>query len=113
MQDVLIPRRLDRLPHHVDAELAQHNPNLSDGLAAWSLALEATHNGTPAIHYQHLHRILAEGSFVLTVSEGTLAGAHTAFYDLFRLANAKVIEHRDTIEAVAPKSEWKNDNGKF
>ena len=113
VQDVLIPRRLDLLPRYVDAELAQHNPNLPDGIAAWGAALEAAHDGAPLVDYQHLHRILAEGSFVLTVSEGTLAGVHTAFYDLFRLANAKVVEHWDTIEPVTPKSEWKNDNGKF
>ena len=114
VQDVLIGRRLDLLPRYVDAEhLAQHNPDLTDGIAPWTLALEATRNGAPIIDYQHTHRILAEGSFVLTVCEGTLAGAHSAFYDLFRLANAKVVEHWDTIEPVAPRSEWKNDNGKF
>lgn len=114
VEDVLIGRRLDLLPRYVDAEhLAQHNPNLTDGIAAWRLALEATHDGAPVIHYQHVHRILAEGSFVLSVCEGALAGVHSAFYDLFRLADAKVVEHWDTIEAVAPRSEWKNKNGKF
>ena len=113
VQDVLIPRRLDQLPHYVDEELAQHNPNLTDGITPWRLALEATHEGAPTIHYQHLHRTLAEGSFVLTVSEGTQAGTPTAFYDLYRLKNAKVVEHWDTTEPVPPKSEWKNNNGKF
>jgi len=114
VEDVLIGRRLDLLPRYVDAEhLAQHNPNLTDGVAALTVALEATRDGAPVIHYQHVHRILAEGSFVLSVCEGALAGVHSAFYDLFRLADAKVVEHWDTIEAVAPRSEWKNDNGKF
>lgn len=114
VEDVLIGRRLDLLPRYVDAEhLAQHNPNLTDGVAALRVALEATRDGAPVIHYQHVHRILAEGSFVLSVCEGALAGVHSAFYDLFRLADAKVVEHWDTIEAVAPRSEWKNDNGKF
>ena len=114
VEDVLIGRRLDLLPRYVDAEhLAQHNPNLTDGVAALRVALEAARDGAPVIHYQHVHRILAEGSFVLTVCEGALAGVHSAFYDLFRLADAKVVEHWDTIEAVAPRSEWKNDNGKF
>ena len=114
VEDVLIGRRLDVLPRYVDVEhLAQHNPNLTDGVAALRAALDATRDGAPVIHYQHMHRILAEGSFVLTVCEGALAGVHSAFYDLFRLANEKVVEHWDTIEAVAPRSEWKNDNGKF
>ena len=40
-------------------------------------------------------------------------GAHTAFYDLFRLADGMIVEHWDTTETVAPKADWKNNNGKF
>ena len=50
---------------------------------------------------------------MLAVCEGALAGAHSALYDLYRLAEGKVVEHWDTVEAVAPRSEWKNTNGKF
>jgi len=53
------------------------------------------------------------GNFVLSVCEGTLAEAHSSFYDLFRLADGKIVEHWDTTEDVPPKSEWKNNNGKF
>ena len=66
-----------------------------------------------AINYGTLHRVLAQGNFVLCVSEGSFDGNHTAFYDLFRLANDKIVEHWDTTETVAPVEEWKNDNGKF
>ena len=52
-------------------------------------------------------------SFVLCVSEGNYDGVHTAFYDLFRVAKGKVVEHWDTTEKIASRSEWKNDNGKF
>ena len=65
------------------------------------------------IEYQRIHRVLAEGSFVLCVSEGSLDGRHSSFYDLFRLADGKVVEHWDTTEEVPPRSEWVNDNGKF
>lgn len=57
--------------------------------------------------------LLAEGSFVLCVSEGDYAGDHAAFYDLFRLARDKVVEHCDTTEKIAQRGEWKNDNGRF
>jgi len=57
--------------------------------------------------------LLVEGSFALSVGEGTLDGVHSSFYDLFRVADGKIVEHWDTIEAVPPRSEWKNDNGKF
>jgi predicted SnoaL-like aldol condensation-catalyzing enzyme len=57
--------------------------------------------------------VLADGSFVLTVCEGSLEGTHSAFYDLFRIADGVIVEHWNTVEHVAPRSMWKNDNGKF
>lgn len=114
IEDVLIRRHLDLLPTYIDANhFVQHSPDLEDGIDSLRSALEATSDGSPVIDYHHLHRTLAEGSFVLTVCEGALAGVHSAFYDLFRIADGKIAEHWDTVEAVAPKSEWKNQNGKF
>jgi predicted SnoaL-like aldol condensation-catalyzing enzyme len=55
----------------------------------------------------------AYGNFVLTVSAGTLGGRHTSFYDLFRVQNGKSAEHLDVIEPIAPRDQWKNQNGKF
>lgn len=45
--------------------------------------------------------------------EGLLNGAHTSFYDLFRVADGKIVEHWDTTETIPARSKWKNDNGKF
>ena len=114
VQEVLIERQHDRMGRYVDAEgLIQHDPELADGMAAWRDALASTTEDEPVVDYRRLHRVLAEGSFVLAVSEGARAGQHTAFYDLFRIASGKVAEHWNTVEAVAPASEWKNNNGKF
>ena len=112
-EQVLIGRQLDLLPDYVRADLIQHSPDLADGLPALRSALQATENGTPAIRYQHLHRVLAEGNFVLCASEGQLNGTHTSFYDLYRIADGRIAEHWDTVEAIPPRSAWKNDNGKF
>ena len=65
------------------------------------------------MNYQKNHRVLVEGNFALTVNEGLNDGVHTSFYDLFRIQSGKIVEHWDTTEKVPPKSEWKNDNGKF
>lgn len=111
---VLIERRIEQLPRHVDGDhFTQHSPELEDGTAALRAALEAGSDEGPVVCYHRLHRVLAEGSFVLSVSEGTLRGVHSAFYDLFRLSHGKLVEHWDTVEGVAPRSEWKNQNGKF
>ncbi len=111
---VLIDGQLDRLTDFVDADtFAEHNPRLGDGVTVLQSALKVEDENHKRIDYQRIHRVLAEGSFVLCVSEGNYRGAHSAFYDLFRLANGKIVEHWDTTEKIAPRSEWKNDNGKF
>ncbi len=113
-ETVLVEGRLDRLADFVDADVyTEHNPHLTDGLPSLRAALSATTDGHTDIDYQRVHRVLAEGNFVLCASEGQRLGVHTAFYDLFRVANGKLVEHWDTSEAIAPRSEWKNDNGKF
>jgi len=102
LSDILIDRRMDTLERYLDVErYTEHNPELD-------IADKAV-----AMKYDRTHRLLAEGNFVLTVSEGANSGVHTAFYDLFRIAENKLVEHWDTIETVAPRAEWKNDNGKF
>lgn len=113
VEEVLIGRREDRLEHHVDAALIQHSPGLGDGAGPWRAALFAPSHGAPVLTYHRLHRVLARGDFALAVSEGDRDGVHSAFYDLFRIAGGKLAEHWDTVEAVPPASEWKNDNGKF
>ncbi len=65
------------------------------------------------MEYHRIHRVLAEGAFVLTVSEGLLADVHSAFYDLFRVEDGHIAEHWDTIEEIPGKEHWKNPNGKF
>jgi len=114
VDDILINRRLERLGDFIDeARFTQHNPRIADGLSALRQALGNTSDRSIAIEYVRNHRLLAEGSFVLSASEGSLDGGHSAFYDLFRVAGDKLVEHWDTIEAIPPRIEWKNDNGKF
>lgn len=111
---VLVGGQLDKLTEFVDVDaFAEHNPGLGDDLSGLRAALSGTQDAQRRIDYQRLHRVLAEGDFVLSVSEGELSGVHTSFYDLFRISGGKIVEHWDTTEAIAPREEWKNDNGKF
>ena len=63
--------------------------------------------------YDRIHKVLGEGNFVLVVSEGSFAGKHVSFYDLFRVEAGKIAEHWDVIEPLLPNSEWQHQNGKF
>jgi predicted SnoaL-like aldol condensation-catalyzing enzyme len=114
VETVLISRQIAWLTDYiVDGTYTEHNPRLTDDVSTLSAALDAPHDGCKYGDYQHLHRVLAEGNFALCQSEGGLGGIHVAFYDLFRLANGKIVEHWDATEKIAPRSKWKNDNGKF
>ncbi len=105
---MLIAGQVDRLEEFVDSEcFVQHDPELEDGLPSLRAALEG------AITYERLHRVLADGNFVLAVSEGSKQGVHSAFYDLFHVGEGKLVEHWGRIATVAPESDWKSDNGKF
>jgi predicted SnoaL-like aldol condensation-catalyzing enzyme len=112
---VLIGGDLEKLPHFVDAEsYTEHNSRLQDGLSSLyeALALQSEEDGI-TLKYQKLHKLLAEGNFVLSACEGFRKNIHTSFYDLYRLENGKVVEHWDTAEEIPLRSKWNNENGKF
>jgi predicted SnoaL-like aldol condensation-catalyzing enzyme len=114
IETVLIDGQLERLTDFVDeGTFTEHNPQLGDGVPVLVSALEARDKGRRIIDYGCVHRVLAEGNFALSISEGHFNGVHTAYYDLFRLTDRRIVEHWDTTERIAPRSEWKNENGKF
>lgn len=113
VQTVLVERQFDQLPTYVADDLIQHDPEVGDGLDAWRAALEETTNGAPRIVHDTLHRVLAEGNFVLCMIEGHKDGQHASLYHLFRVADGKIVEHWNTVSLIPPRSEWKNQNGKF
>lgn len=114
LDKILIGGQIIEIPNFVSETYTEHNPNLSDGIRALHHALTLRGENTELlICYQKIHRLLAEGNFVLSVCEGQRDGEHTSFYDLFRIDDSKIVEHWDTSEKVAAKSEWKNENGKF
>ena len=114
VEDILVAGRMDKLAGYFDGDrYHQHNPQIGDGLSGLGTALQALAQAGIALKYDRVHMVLGEGSFVLVASEGTFGGKHVAFYDLFRVQDGKIAEHWDTIEAIPPRSEWKNANGKF
>ncbi|MEK8026850.1 nuclear transport factor 2 family protein [Pseudaquabacterium rugosum] len=114
VDDILVNGRMARIDQYIVADhYRQHNPQIADGLKGLGDALAAMAKAGVSMKYQTVHKVLGEGDFVLTVSEGEFAGKPTAFYDLFRVDAGKIVEHWDVIETIAPRSEWKNANGKF
>lgn len=110
VETVLVGGDMGGLDAFVRDPFVEHHPTGSDGVEALRARLEA---GAEHIAYHRLHRVLAQGSFALAVSEGERGGTHTAFYELFRVEAGTLVEHWDTVEAVAPPEEWRHGNGKF
>jgi len=85
----------------------QHNPKAGDGLQGFMTALP-----TEQWNFTKQHKVLGEGNFVLSISEGTHKGVHSVFYDLVRFENGKIVEHWDVIQEV-PTEGLANNNGMF
>lgn len=96
-----------------DADYLQHNIAVADGLSGLGKALAALAEQGMPMEYGHNHKILGQGNFVLSISEGKFLNQHVAFYDLFRVENGMIVEHWDVIETIPAKSQWQNSNGKF
>lgn len=108
---LLAGRQFDRAGEFLDANhYTQHNQSLGDGLQAFKAAVAAARKSGVDITYKP-HRILAEGNFVFVQSEGG-SGAWQVC-DLFRLHAGKVVEHWDVLAPIAPRDQWKNNNGPF
>ncbi len=109
---VLRDGNVDRITEFVSTETyIQHNSDIADGLEGLGSALAAWAEQGVTMQYHETHLIVAEGNFVFTGSEGTLAGEPTAFYDLFRVEDGRIVEHWDVIAPIP--SEMAHDNGKF
>ncbi|MEL6949992.1 MAG: nuclear transport factor 2 family protein [Pseudomonadota bacterium] len=114
VSEVLVGGAFDRLDAFTTGDaLIQHDPSLPDGAAAWREALALPESDSRSLRYDRLHRTFAEGNFAMCQCEGRRGGEHAALYHLFRLADGLIAEHWRTFEHIAPRSEWKNDNGKF
>jgi predicted SnoaL-like aldol condensation-catalyzing enzyme len=77
----------------------QHNPEAADGLAGFGAAAAAWAGEGKNLVYKTIHRVVAEGDLVLLQSEGEF-GEPVAYWDLFRVADAKIVEHWDVITPV-------------
>jgi predicted SnoaL-like aldol condensation-catalyzing enzyme len=112
-ETVMVALRFDRIEEFIEgAHYAQHASKIGDGIARLRdrIASVAKEGGkldlTP-------RRFVADGNFVVVLSEGDLPTGPTALYDLFRVENGKIVEHWDVLTPIPPRDQWKNANGPF
>src|SRR5260370_28520525 len=104
----MVSLRFDRIEEFIEgARYAQHASQIGDGIARLreriaSVAKEGGQlNITP-------RRFVAEGNFVLVLSEGDLPSGPTALYDLFCIEYGIFYLHCDVITHIPPHTHWNN-----
>ncbi|MCM3041579.1 nuclear transport factor 2 family protein [Paenibacillus motobuensis] len=114
VENILLGKNPDLLASYFDGDnYIQHSLYIADSLSGLHAALQALKEKNIEFQYTHVHQVIGQGDFVLTVSEGLFDGQHTAFYDLFRVEDGKIAEHWDVIEAILPTEQRKNSNSRF
>ena len=113
IEDILMGKNPDKITDYISAEqYDQHNPGIKDGLSGIVEAVQALTAQNNMFKYNKIHKVLGEGNFVLTVSEGEWNGKNQVFYDLFRFKDGKAVEHWDVIQEI-PTEGLANNNGMF
>ena len=88
----------------------QHNPEAADGLDGFGAAAAKWAGQGKNLVYKTVHKVVAEGDLVLLQSEGEF-GEPVAYWDLFRVADGKIVEHWDVVAPIP--AELPHTNGLF
>ena len=114
IEDVPMGKNPGKVAEYTSAtEYNQHNPQIKDGLSGLGEAIQYLTAQNNMFKYTKLHKVLGEGNFVLTVSEGEWNGGKKhVFYDLFRMKGGKIVEHWDVIQPI-PTEGLAHNNGMF
>ena len=110
-EKVLVGADYSALTDYISTETyLQHNPEAADGLAGFGTAATTWAAQGKNLVYRTIHQIIADGDFVLLQSEGEFGGP-VAYYDLFRVADGRIVEHWDVINPIP--AELPHPNGLF
>jgi predicted SnoaL-like aldol condensation-catalyzing enzyme len=108
---VLVGADYSVLTEYISTETyLQHNPEAADGLDGFGAAAAKWAEQGKNLVYKTIHKVIAEGDLVLLQSEGEF-GVPVAYYDLFRVADGKIVEHWDVISPIP--AELPHANGVF
>ena len=111
-QVVTVELRFDRADEFIETDhYLQHASKVRDGGAQMKARVSGVVK-PGAAKVLIPRRYIAEGNFVLALVESRTEPP-TANYDLFRVANGKIVEHWDVLSVIPPQNQWKNTNGPF
>ena len=111
---VLVKGHVDKIGDFVKGdEYIQHHPDIANGVSGLKAALGEFAKQGIVMEYDEIHAVHAQGNFALVMSKGKFGGKPYAYFDLLGLSGGHVNQHWGIMAPIPPKSEWKNDNGKF
>jgi predicted SnoaL-like aldol condensation-catalyzing enzyme len=111
VETVLIKGQFDKIGDYYHPDIIQHNPYIDNKIEGLVNGIASLQQQGITLEIKKIHMVLGEGNFVLTVSEGKFARKPTAFFDLFRVENGKVVEHWDVLQEIPMK--MAHNNGMF
>jgi predicted SnoaL-like aldol condensation-catalyzing enzyme len=103
VETILIKGEFDKILQYYHPDIIQHNPFIDNTVDGLIRGVQELQKQGISLQIEKIHRVLGEGNFVLVLSEGKFGGKHTAFFDLFRVENDKVVEHWDVLQEIPAK----------
>jgi predicted SnoaL-like aldol condensation-catalyzing enzyme len=108
VETVLIKGQFDKILDYYHPNIIQHNPFIDNSVQGLIKGIENLQTQGITIEIQKIWNVFGEGNFVLICSEGLFTGKPTAFFDLFRIENGKIVEHWDVLQEIPVKSAHEN-----
>lgn len=102
---------LEKISQFVAPDMIQHDARIEDGAAGLHAYLQKFQDRGINFSYQSHPHILAEGNFVVVLSESLVLSQAYAAYDIFRISDGKIAEQWNVNEAVPRR--MRHDNGMF
>lgn len=114
-QDFFLDGKYSMLADYFDVDnYTQHSVGFGTNIAPLQGFLSTLPEGTP--FYNSVESIHVEGNFALMMSQGfpdATSGLASAYFDLFRIEDGKIVEHWDVVQTIPAEADWANTNGKW
>lgn len=96
-----------------DGVFRQHSPDIADGTDAVIDFLSELKDKGEGLVYDRIHRIVADGQFVFTHSEGSIAGSRHSYAELWHWEDGVLTEMWDAIAEVPSDDDALHSHGIF
>ncbi|MGB3051396.1 MAG: nuclear transport factor 2 family protein [Polyangiales bacterium] len=110
MTDVLQNGDFSRFDDYVAEDLIQHAVRLDNGRAAFRERIQEAQDA--GVQCEFVFKLVGQGNFVASYSKSVLDDDAMAVFNIWRLADGRIVEHWSNAETIPPREDWAN-SGKF